>query len=63
MKPLPSLEFPEQLEAVSQGLKTFGFRRLNKHHPGSALAPNPRKEYNGRVHLPKFFLPVYEVQY
>lgn len=53
MKPLLSREFLEQLEADSQGGKTYGSGRLNKHHPGSGLAAKS-KEYNGRIHLPIF---------
>lgn len=59
--PLLSWAFLHQLEAeilaISQGMKIYRPRRLNKHHPGSCLfgcLPKPRKEYNGRVHLSIF---------
>lgn len=46
-----------EILAISQGMKIYRPRRLNKQHPGSCLfgyLPKPRSEYNGRVHLPIF---------
>lgn len=46
-----------EILTISQGMKIYRLRRLNKQHPGSCLfgyLPKPRSEYNGRVHLPIF---------